>query len=190
MSKEGIVELAQVADEEEGNVFVELISGSAVSVAYKHAEPVSELKKRLAELPHLSEKFDSATLNLLLDGRTLADHELIEKSLSFFWVFEADSIFRFVSAQLSGKTKFAAAVPASNSKIIFAPMNTAGVSTFDPADDSFYLVDISAQMRGCFKFAGAAPAANGKIIFPPRDAASVGIFDLADRKSQGNLRKR
>ena len=79
VSKEGIVELAQVADEEEGNVFVELISGSAVSVAYTRAEPVSELKKRLAELPHLSEKFDNATLNLLLDGRTFADHELIEK---------------------------------------------------------------------------------------------------------------
>ena len=72
-------------EEEEGNVFMRLYSGDIFSVAYKHAEPVSELKKRFARLPHLSQKFYRATLALHLDGRRLADNDLIEKrNLRFF----------------------------------------------------------------------------------------------------------
>ena len=68
--------------------------------------------------------------------------------------------------------------------IIFAPFNADCVGIFDPADDSFQLVDISAQLSDNRKFFGAVPAANGKIIFAPSCADSVGIFDPADDSFQ------
>ena len=71
-------------------------------------------------------------------------------------------------------------LPLSTGKIIFAPLSADSVGIFDPADDSFQLVDIFAQLSHGWKFGGAAPAANGKIIFAPCWADSVGIFDPAD----------
>ena len=71
-------------EEEEGNVFMDVYSGDIFSVAYKHAEPVSELKKRFAQLPHLSQKFYRATLVLHLDGRRLADDDTVEQRNSHF----------------------------------------------------------------------------------------------------------
>ena len=93
----------------------------------------------------------------------------------------ADGImFRLTASQLSGEAKFSGAAPAANGKIIFSPMEADGVGVFDPADDSFYLVDISARLSGEVKFYGAAEAANGKITFSPMFADGVGIFDPAD----------
>ena len=81
---------------------------------------------------------------------------------------------------MSRDLKFFGAAPAANGEIIFAPSLADSVGIFDPADDSFQLVDIFAQLSHGWKFGGAAPAANGKFIFAPCWADSVGIFDPAD----------
>ena len=54
---------------------------------------------------------------------------------------------------------------------------------FDPADDSFHLVDISAGLIGEVKFYEAAEAADGKIIFSPMYADGASIFGPADDAS-------
>ena len=59
------------------------------------------------------------------------------------------------------------------------PFNANGVGIFDPADDSFRLVDISMQFAGHTKFAGTVTAPNGRIIFAPMFAGVVGIFNPA-----------
>ena len=91
---------------------------------------------------------------------------------------------------MSDDWKFYLAAPAANGKIIFAPYSADSVGIFDPADDSFQLVDISVQLSGDRKFFGAAPAANGKIVFAPFSADSVGIFVLPTTVSSSSTSSR
>ena len=58
------------------------------------------------------------------------------------------------------------------------------MGVFDPADESFQLINASAQLSCDSKFCGAAPAANGKILFAPSAADGVGAFDHADESFQ------
>ena len=86
-----------------------------------------------------------------------------------------------IGSKVTSNLKFAAShVLANDGKIIFPPYFADGVGVFDPADNSFELVDISSAITGTYKFAAAALANNGKVIFAPFGADGVGVFDPSD----------
>ena len=90
-----------------------------------------------------------------------------------------------ISAQVATDWKFAGAAVATNGKVVFAPAIADVIGVFDPADDSFRVVDISAHFTAywgnVWKFHGAAAATNSrKVIFAPYGVNSVGVFDAAD----------
>lgn len=73
--------------------------------------------------------------------------------------------------------RFSGAAATGNGRIVFSPLDAAGVGVFEPSTSIFSIVDISATVNSPGKFSGAAMTRGGLVVFAPYDVDGVGLFD-------------
>ena len=92
---------------------------------------------------------------------------------------EAVALQGQLKAVASGRPlgRFSGAAATGTDRIVFSPLDAAGVGVFDPSTSIFSVLDISATVSSPGKFSSAVTTRAGLVVFAPYDVDGVGIFD-------------